>query len=288
MEQPPEKSDDTIASAEPPNEAEKSAPDRPQRFGWRYYLKWVERIGKVFGVISVLGTVIVYLLAGRDYDIDIWLEKVNHLYPSDDTADIELPLSYEGDVAKSITFIDLNVSNPGKTPIGVQTEPWTLTLMGPPQANVIVLKVSRGGKSITKWSINPNPNKNAASLQIGLLQPHEYLHIYIMLVNVPKREHLNLIATTSLQGLRDPKINDLSPFDREVYRIIPIFMALFIVVAVLAIFIQEYRTVGRWRYSIAQSIGYLVILIPLMAAFYSYFFAYAVVWVFTRAQNIAL
>jgi hypothetical protein len=247
----------------------------------------VDRLFKVIGVAATVVTVIVFLESGRDYDFDIWTEKVQPVYPSDATNDMMLPLSV-GDVsAKSVTFIKLDVSNPGKESIGLQSQPWTLTLTGPQETNMVVLGLSRGGSSKTKATVNANPMTNKVSFQIGLLQPHDYLEVNLIILNAADPRYPKLTASTSLLGLQDPIVNSESPVTRAAEKTIWVFVGISCLALLSGVYWDvrhkqgdELKKYFGQLFRPAPIIGLVVIVFAL-----SWFLSYGTAWLVIQSQK---
>jgi hypothetical protein len=59
-------------------------------------------IATVAGLIS---SALYFLVATEGLDLVVWLEKVQRLYPSAETADLALPLAFQNEPAPAVTLL---------------------------------------------------------------------------------------------------------------------------------------------------------------------------------------
>jgi hypothetical protein len=240
-------------------------------------LKFVDRADRVLKVGAILSAIIaalVYFGTGPEYPLVVWIESQGAVYPSENTAELGLPLSFREMPVRSATFVTLGISNVGKTSVGEQTEPWTLRLSGPPEATLVLLDTSVLGKAKTVLAQAESPAQNEIVLHIGLLQPHGGVQARLIVLNANNAPP-ELRATSSLLGLpQPPGVTELSPHDLISLRLRgqlslllwPVFGAL-LAFELIGDFRRQRGELRQRRWGVAVFLARRLLFLPLLSGF---------------------
>ena len=169
--------------------------------------------------ISLAVAFLVYLATGRNGDLIAWPSQITPIYPSSQTKDLPLGLSLGTVKVDSVTFINMNISNFGKTTIGGQQEPWVLQITGPPEATLKMLGPSANSKRLV-LSGSDGPIPNVVTASVGSLEPREFFDLRFIVVNATHPTYPLLKVSTSLHGLPPPVLTYESPAARGAHRLL--------------------------------------------------------------------
>ncbi len=175
----------------------------------RQWKKWLFGLG-----VSVGTAILVFLIIGRNGDLVAWTSERTPIYPSEQTKNLPLPLFLSQMPVKSLTFVNIQISNAGKVAIGRQEERWTFRIMGPSEATLML--VGEPQRSSKRLVVSPaeNPAGNIVAVQVGSLEPREFFDVRLIVVNASDASTPSLHVSTSLAGLPEPILTDASPEER--------------------------------------------------------------------------
>ena len=171
-------------------------------------------------ISSVIVAVLVYLATGRNGDLIAWPSERTPLYPSEQTKNLSLPLLLSHTPAKTLTFVNMNISNAGKATIGEQKEPWTLYIAGPPEATIVLLGQPYSSSKRLMVSPAQGSAANTITVQVGSFEPREFFDLRFLVANAPQPSDPRFEVTTSLGGLPRPILTDSSPSDRISHKLL--------------------------------------------------------------------
>ena len=242
-------------------------------------LRWWKE-GAIASVLSIAVAILVYLVIGRNGDLVAWYQRTP-IYPSQQTKDLSLPLFLSETPVKSLTFVNMQISNSGKATIGRQEEPWTFRVTGPPEAKLVLVGELRRSSNRLVLSPTQSSAANVVAVNIGALEPREFFEVRFIIANA---SNPSFQVGTSLRGLPDPIQTDASPVERAAAKLAPWFWA-----ALFALLMYEaianrhapekgpgmLREVKDWRLRLAGQ----AVLGILMSGLVAIFFAFAIGWI---------
>jgi hypothetical protein len=202
---------------------------------------WLQWALGAFG-IGALVSVLIYIATGRDGDIVVWYSHVAPIYPSWRTKNQALPLSLLSKEVNSLFFINVQVSNAGKKePIGSQDKQWTFQITGPPEA--ILSTIGEPIPCSKRLVLSPSYRSegNRVALQVGLFQPRDFFDLRFIVANADALpSSLRVDMGNTLEGLPEPIVTTLSPWDRAIKRLFgPLFIVYYVGFMAVAI-TEEY------------------------------------------------
>jgi hypothetical protein len=163
-----------------------------------WVLKWA---GWIVTAFSIVWAGLLTLAAKNDLHLVAWVEKEVPVYPARDAWEKELPLSYEGTLANSVSVWAVKVSNYGRTLIGRQDDIWRLWLDVPYAERVAVLGPMTANPRAIHVKQAKAEKPTSVMLEFGALEPRAYVDFQLMVVNIDERRRAPLELRTSLAGL---------------------------------------------------------------------------------------
>jgi hypothetical protein len=250
----------------------------------RRVLRWWEK-GLITLVVTAVAAALVYLAIGRNGDLVVWVSKETVIYPSEQTANLALPLAFAQKPVERLAFVEVEISNAGKAPIGDQKDPWTLTMRGPDNSTLVALGGTQASDPRVVVNPAPSPSPNILSIVVGVLEPREYLTIRAMIANAPSGVQ-QLEFDTSLKGLPRPLRTNGGLTAQAGRRLVivlwPVFFILLVAEAIRDRKDPErapglLRQVADWRLRLLGRVPLAILLSGMSAAFLSYGIGWAAV-----------
>jgi hypothetical protein len=199
----------------------------------RSYLdSYAEPALKVVGVLSLLWSVVLFLISPNRYDLQIWIDEMKTVYPSRDTKDLELPLSYDGIRASTVKILTVGVQNQGSEAIGELNSKWTLSLGLPKASRLQVVKVLRKRPSSIQFSQRRSISTNQIEFDVGVLQPRARIDLVIIAIYEMSARFERLRVRTSLPGLPIEDSGSAPKTRLATKFILPLWIAAFLILGV--------------------------------------------------------
>jgi len=257
--------------------------------GWarRHWKKWA-----IPSVVSVAVAILVLIATGRNGDLIAWA-SVMPIYPSEQTKNLPLPLFLAQTPVKSLTFVNMEISNAGKVAIGRQEERWTLRITGPTEATLLLVgkpgEVGKPVPSSERLVVSPadSPATNIVAVQIGSLEPRDFFNVRLIVVNASHPSTPSLDVSTSLAGLPEPILTHESPEIRATDKVWPwLFAVLYGLLMYEAIRTRHIavaapeivRGVKDWRTRLAGTAAYGLFMLLGVSAALSLAIGWIAVW----------
>lgn len=233
-------------------------------------------------LLALLWPLLLVWLTQGDQHLLVWHKADVPVYPSRETGNQQLPLTFAGDSAKSVTLLAVHIVNDGKRTIGTETSLWTLRLKAVTSSRVAIVTPIRFHPAGLVVASTPGSDPQTVALNIGAFQPGAQIDVTLMLVNRDERRGPLLELATNLEGLpRD--IGWGSPVDRLGQRLfLPILLGMIVILTALrALELRRQGELTSQKLTLRFIAGQLLLLL-IGSAFVGYFITIGLAWVLLR------
>ncbi len=262
--------------AAPGPQKEKTPENRTK---WERFIRAFEFLLLVSGVVGLLSSLVLWRVGKSEFHLVTWVRTSTLIYPTDFTGGRPLPLSYEGEAARSVTVLDLTISNFGKQVIGSADRTWRLSLGVPSASQVVALDGARARPHQVVVRTTHSDIPNVVVLELGALEPRAGIDLRLLATNSSPADNPDVTARASLAGL-PTEVTSSSPQSRLAERLFPPIAGLLLVVLAIAVSREAYRDRDRLRAKgkpVRVALGYMAQIL-FFAAFLGALLAMALGW----------
>lgn len=216
-------------SSEPEPSGAESIPKRVWGFARSNLEAYGDPLLKLAGVFALGWSALLVLLAPNEYDLLVWVDETKALYPSPETEDRSVRLSYDGIRADSVDLLTIGIQNAGNKPIGGVDKTWALSITQPKATRAVLVGVVHKEPHNLKLKAAPG-EPNGIHFTVGVLQPRSKIKLLVALVYTGEQKYGPLRVRTSLPGLPVQE-SAPPPMERLAFKlIVPLWLAIFLFV----------------------------------------------------------
>ena len=192
-----------------------------------------EPVLKVVGLLSLGWSIVVFFMAPNKFDLQVWVDKTEVLYPSRMTEKLSLPLTLDGAPVASADVLTIGIKNAGKEPIGALDRTWTLSISKPNASRLTVVGVLAKSPDNTKLTPVQTPDASDITFEVGILEPRSKIELLALATYASEEtKHAPLKVHTSLPGLAVQESSERPERRIALKFVIPIWFALFVFVGI--------------------------------------------------------
>jgi hypothetical protein len=235
-------------------------------------------------VVVLAWPLFLFWTAQNAVHLAVWMEDDVVVYPSETTSDLSLPLTFEGDSARSATVLTVRIVNDGKQVIGSAGALWSLRLRALNATHIAAIGDPETRPADVIVNVRDASGPSMVALEMGALQPKADVRLPVLLVNVPSSERPRLELESNLEGLPRPReVRWSSPQDLLANRLFPW--------AILGMFgilvgarVLELNKKGEWgeKKNLASFIATQLLFFGLFAVFIGLFVTKGLAWLMYR------
>jgi hypothetical protein len=234
----------TVLPSEPEAKVEATDATSKPASGFQRALKRAEAGVLIVTVASLISSALYFLVATKGLDLVVWFEKVQPVYPTADTDNLGLPLTFQNESAPAVTLIKVNVSNLGDAAIGTQQSLWQLTISEPKASRLELVGSPTTSSDRIGLAEMSQSTRHAYSVQVGVLEPRARVEFWLMAVH-DRGVRVSPDVSTSLAGLPRPQKTADSLAERLGQKLLPFMIPLSTIGFVLIAFYDLRDRSGR-------------------------------------------
>ncbi|HEY0464561.1 MAG TPA: hypothetical protein VGC79_10145 [Polyangiaceae bacterium] len=182
------------------------------------------------GLVSLGAGVVAFLVSPNYFALSVWVEESHRVYPSRETRDLPLPLSYQDVPAARVWVEEIRIRNSGSQSIGTLDKIWTLSLSDPGATRMVLLNPPSSDPPSTLLKPRVASTPNALEFEVGVLQPGAKADLFVALIYSGEEHFGQMTVQTSLPGLDVQK--SAPKYQHAAKILVPLAIGIFLLVGV--------------------------------------------------------